>query len=69
MQGNIKVRDLLVPRMQMKELADSIEMPRLVERDVKYELSQIERDIYETLLEEDGAYRFPKNPCVAEISP
>ena len=28
-------------------------MPRLVERDVKYELSQIERDIYETLLEED----------------
>ena len=53
MQGNINVRDLLIPRMQMKELANSIEMPRLIGRNIEYTLSTIERDIYETLLEED----------------
>lgn len=49
----IDLRNLLVPRMQMKSLTESIEMPRLDEKIVEVELSDREKEVYELLLEED----------------
>lgn len=49
----LDLRSLLVPRMQMKSLAESIEMPTLHEELHVVELSKEEKDCYEVLLEED----------------
>ncbi len=49
----IDLRTELLVRTQMKELATSIEMPKLTETDIEVTLSPEEREIYEILLEED----------------
>lgn len=49
----IDLRSKLLPRMQMKSLAESVEMPKLQENIIATELSDLEKTIYETLLEED----------------
>ncbi|HUC95340.1 MAG TPA: SNF2-related protein, partial [Candidatus Saccharimonadia bacterium] len=49
----LDLRSLLVPRMQMKSLAESIKMPNLEERIHLVELTAEEREMYEVLLEED----------------
>lgn len=49
----LDLRSLLVPRMQMKSLAESVEMPKLNEELHVVEMSKKERDAYEVLLEED----------------
>lgn len=47
------IRSLLVPRMQMKSMAEAVDMPKLNEQVVRIELSPQEREVYEVLLEED----------------
>lgn len=49
----IDLRSKLLPRMQMKSLAESLEMPELTEEKIEIELSAEEKDIYEILWEED----------------
>lgn len=50
----VDLRSSLIPRMQMKSLRESIQIPDLVEETILIEeLSQAERDIYEILLEDD----------------
>ena len=49
----LDLRALLVPRMQMKSLAESIKMPGLEEVVHRVELSKDEQEMYEVLLEED----------------
>lgn len=74
----VDLRNLLVPRMQMKTLRESIEMPNLIERELVTELTPNEREIYEVLLEDDEltasekirAFRkFTMNPAALEITP
>ncbi len=50
---SIDLRTKLLPRMEMKKLAESVEMPSLEENIISPELSEIEQSIYEMLLEED----------------
>ncbi len=49
----VGLRSLLLPRMELKELGESIEMPELQQELAVLELSEQERAIYEILLEED----------------
>lgn len=49
----VDIRSSLVPRMQRKELTESVEMPHLHQETLYFDISQIEQDIYEALLEED----------------
>jgi len=49
----LDLRSLLLPRMQMKSLRESVEMPELRETIAFTELEGLERGIYEMLLEED----------------
>ncbi|MBP6882620.1 MAG: methyltransferase domain-containing protein [Candidatus Levybacteria bacterium] len=50
----IDLRSLLLPRMQMKDLKESIDMPQLNEVIIDdIELSDLEKQVYEVLLEED----------------
>ncbi len=49
----LNIRSLLVPRMQMKSLAESVSMPNLEEVTHVIEISQEEKDAYEILVEED----------------
>ncbi len=49
----IDVRNLLVPRMQLKRLQESLDMPPLTETRVSVELSKEEEEIYSVLYEED----------------
>lgn len=50
----IDLRSLLLPRMQMKDLKESIDMPQLDEIIIDdIELSDLEKQVYEVLLEED----------------
>ena len=49
----VDLREELFSRMQMKEIAASIEMPLLLSEDVEVELSGEEREVYQILLEED----------------
>lgn len=74
----LDLRSLLVPRMQMKSLAESIEMPMLHEELHVVELSKEERDYYEVLLEEDELTasqklqilrQFILNPEIFEATP
>jgi ubiquinone/menaquinone biosynthesis C-methylase UbiE/superfamily II DNA or RNA helicase len=49
----VDLRSELLPRMQMKELASSIEMPPLKETTIEVSLTPAEREVYDILLEED----------------
>ena len=49
----VEIRNLLVPRMQVKRLQESLDMPSLKEENVPVQLSPSEEAIYEVLLEED----------------
>lgn len=49
----IDLRSLLLPKMQLKELKESLELPPLEEDICNVELGQLESTIYEVLLEED----------------
>ncbi|MFA5994702.1 MAG: SNF2-related protein, partial [Parcubacteria group bacterium] len=49
----MELRNLLVARMQKKDIAKSIMMPELIMEEKRLELSGVEKDIYETLLDED----------------
>ena len=54
LQGDVlDLRSLLVPRMEMKSLAESVEMPKLHEEVHEISLSEAEQDVYEVFLEED----------------
>lgn len=49
----IDLRSLLIPRMQMKGLRESIDMPNLKEAILEMELSPLEKEVYEILIEND----------------
>lgn len=49
----VDLRSLLVPRMQMKSLEEGVEMPPLYEEDIEVELTDLEKEIYDVLLEDD----------------
>ncbi len=54
LQGDmLDLRSLLVPRMEMKSLGESIPMPRLEEKLHSIKLSNREREVYNVLLDED----------------
>lgn len=74
----IDLRSLLVPRMQMKELKDVIEMPEREQKIASIPLSSAERDVYEALLELDEITAFEKmkalrtfllNPALVDVEP
>jgi SAM-dependent methyltransferase len=74
----IDLRRLLMPRMQMKSLSESISMPELTEETVYVDLSPLEREVYEVLMEEDEIEatekirmlrQFPLNPDLLKITP
>ena len=53
-QGGIyKLRDLLMPHMQLKNLKEGVEMPALEEAIISIKLSKTEKEVYEVLLEDD----------------
>ncbi|MFZ2189131.1 MAG: DEAD/DEAH box helicase [Candidatus Moraniibacteriota bacterium] len=49
----IDLRNLLIPCMQKKRLAESIAMPEFLAEEKRIEMTNMEKEIYETLLEED----------------
>ncbi len=75
----LDLRQLLVPRMQMKRLTETVDMPELEERFLdNLELSELEKEIYEVLLDEDELEAFDKlrilrqfliNPAMLDILP
>lgn len=79
MQGDaLDLRELLLPRMQRKELGSSFDMPPLTETTQTVTLSGAEKDIYELLLEEDEINasqkiqilrQFLLNPDILEPTP
>ena len=79
LEGDIlDLRSLLVPRMQMKSLTESIEMPALHQETHIIEMSKEERQLYEVMLEEDELTasrklqilrQFVLNPQIFEATP
>jgi SNF2 family DNA or RNA helicase/ubiquinone/menaquinone biosynthesis C-methylase UbiE len=79
LEGDVlDLRSLLVPRMQMKSLAESIEMPTLHEELHTIQMSDEERNAYDILLEEDELTasqklqilrQFALNPQIFEVTP
>jgi ubiquinone/menaquinone biosynthesis C-methylase UbiE/superfamily II DNA or RNA helicase len=79
LQGDIlDLRSLLLPRMQMKELGESVAMPELHQETQKIQLSPKEREAYEVLLEEDELTatqkmqilrQFALNPAMLDATP
>ncbi len=77
--GNIsEIRNLLVSRMQRKNLRDHVEMPQITEIMREIELSKEEKRIYEVLLDEDeltaiqkieALRQFLLNPQNLDMSP
>lgn len=74
----IDLRNLLLPRMQMKLLAESIDIPSLVEREIWLDLSSEEKRAYEVLLDEDEIHastkieylrKFLLNPELLGVTP
>jgi SNF2 family DNA or RNA helicase/ubiquinone/menaquinone biosynthesis C-methylase UbiE/biotin operon repressor len=74
----LDLRSLLVPRMQMKSLAESIKMPKLQEVIHHVDLTAEEREMYEVLLEEDEITasqklqilrKFSLSPSILEATP
>lgn len=49
----VDLRTLLMPRMQLKNIHDSLDLPPLTEETITVEMSEVEREIYGILLEED----------------
>ena len=49
----IDLRSLLLPYMQMKSLEEGVEMPPLHEALIETELSTLEKEVYEVLIEDD----------------
>lgn len=73
-----EILKLLIPRMQMKELEDVVEMPSREQKIIDVKLSKIEADIYEGLFELDeltakekmGVLRkFLMNPALLDSTP
>lgn len=79
LQGDVlDLRSLLIPRMQMKSLAESLEMPNLDEQLHVITMSEQEKVAYEVLLEEDELTasqklqilrRFVLNPQIFDATP
>jgi len=74
----LDLRGLLVPRMQMKSLAENIDMPELYETTQLVELSDQEKEIYDILIEEDELSaseklitlrQFAMNPRILDATP
>lgn len=74
----LDLRSLLVPRMEMKSLAESVPMPDLTEIEHKIPLSAEEQVIYEMLVDEDELTasqklqllrQFVMNPNLIELAP
>lgn len=74
----VEMRNLLVPRMQLKRLQESLDMPPLGESNVSVELSSGEEEIYNVLLEEDeltasekiaALRKFLLNPELLQVAP
>jgi ubiquinone/menaquinone biosynthesis C-methylase UbiE len=74
----LDIRGLLVPRMQMKKLQESVQMPNLREETKWLELTDYEKDIYNILIEEDELTatqklhilrKFLVNPALVEATP
>lgn len=74
----IDLRSLLLPRLQMKDMRDMIEMPELHTKFEYIDLSPAEQDIYNALLEEDELsassklavlQEFLLNPDMLETTP
>ncbi len=74
----LDIRSLLVPRMQIKRLIDSVEMPNLTEQTIELELTKSEQDVYEILLDEweleaSEKMRYLRqvllNPAILEATP
>lgn len=74
----IDLRSLLIPRMQMKSLRESLEIPVLQENEIWFDLSEAEKEIYEVLMEEDEIdakekirilRQFVMNPDLLNITP
>lgn len=74
----IDLRSLLIPRMQMKALRESMEGREHTERIHWFDLSPLEREIYEVLMEEDELEatdkmrilrQFVLNPAMLDITP
>ncbi len=49
----VDLRSLLLPRLQIKDLQEGVEMPSLEEEEINVELSAVEKEVYEVLLEDD----------------
>jgi ubiquinone/menaquinone biosynthesis C-methylase UbiE len=79
LQGDmLDLRSLLLPRMQMKELGESVAMPELHQETRRVQLSAKEREAYEVLLEEDELTatqkmqilrQFALNPAMLDATP
>ena len=77
--GNLAdLRTLLVPRMQMKSLAENVDMPKLTEETITFPLTKAEEEIYQVLLDEDelssvekmhALRQFLVNPALLDIAP
>lgn len=74
----VDLRSLLLPKMQRKRLEDGVEMPPLEEHEYKVELSKLEQQIYEVLLEDDELVatekmrilrQFLLNPALVDSTP
>lgn len=74
----IDLRNLLLPRMQMKALRETVKMPNLEEELIEVELSDAEKAVYEVLLEEDELTasekltilrQFLLNPNMLDVTP
>ncbi len=74
----VNLRSLLIPRMQMKELVDVIEMPNREQKIIEIELSAQEKNLYEALVEFDEITAAEKmrilrsflvNPAILDATP
>lgn len=74
----VDLRSLLLPKMQRKRLEDGIEMPSLTENEHEVELTKLEKQVYEVLLEDDELLatekmrvmrQFLLNPSLVDSTP
>ena len=74
----VDIRSLLLPRMQMKSLEEGVEMPELRESIETIELSPLEKEVYEVLVEDDELLagqkmdilrKFLLNPKLVDATP
>jgi|GEM_PF-5007200 len=76
--GTVGTRSLLAPYMQMKSLAEHVELPELIEEVIEVELNSLEAELYKSLLEDDEytpnekisiLLKFLLNPKLLNITP